>query len=225
MPLYHHREAAMQKDYVHVTISLLAMLLRTKATKGDYSITLLQNLTDTVIELEDVLIARIGIEEKIHEADGGYKQPVYIINSLARLEYCICLTFLKEPKILSVSLYGSNDKAACNDLQTWIHIDHLKQMFASTEEQMVEQWEKKVLIGLSTCIIYQDIADNNINHDMQDAEQSAWLWYKAYSNNLQEPQDSFTVQSGHARQEFDDAEDLSQVWCTVSNGQAHSTLN
>lgn len=57
----------MQKDYVHIAISLLAMLLRTKATEGDYSITLLQNLTDAVIELEDVLIERIGMEEKIHE--------------------------------------------------------------------------------------------------------------------------------------------------------------
>lgn len=40
MPLHHHQEVAMQKDYVHVTISLLAMLLRTKANKGDYSIPL-----------------------------------------------------------------------------------------------------------------------------------------------------------------------------------------
>ncbi|KAG2743925.1 hypothetical protein P692DRAFT_201675464, partial [Suillus brevipes Sb2] len=54
-PLHRHQEAAMQKDYVRVTTSLLAMLLRTKANEGDYSIPLPQNLTDAVIELEDAL--------------------------------------------------------------------------------------------------------------------------------------------------------------------------
>lgn len=30
---------------------------------------------------------------------------------------------------------------------------------------MVEQWEQKVLIGLSTHITYQDIVNNNVNHN------------------------------------------------------------
>jgi hypothetical protein len=195
------------------------MLLRTKANEGDYSIPLPQNLTDAVIELEDALTERMGVEEKIHgvltkvwmvrwakqednpipcpterfmalsmlEADGGHKQPVCVTNPLARLEYCIRLACLKELKILSASLYSGNDESACDALQTWfteknnspfsrirslqhrasaiayktmslprmwwldrkewhkmlykgdrIHIDHLRQMFASTEEQMVE---------------------------------------------------------------------------------------
>ncbi|KAG2110465.1 hypothetical protein BD769DRAFT_1674624 [Suillus cothurnatus] len=47
-----------------------------------------------------------------------------------------------------------------------IHIDRLRQMFALTEEQIVELWEKKVLVGLSTRVTYQDIADDNTNHDV-----------------------------------------------------------
>lgn len=127
------------------------MLLRTQANEGDYSITLPQNLTNAAIKLEDVLIERVGMEEKIHkvltkvwmvrwakqednsipypterfmalstlEANRGHKQSIYITNPLARLEYYIHPVCLKELKILSVSLYGNNDKAACDVLQTW----------------------------------------------------------------------------------------------------------
>ncbi|KAG2045750.1 hypothetical protein BDR06DRAFT_1015331 [Suillus hirtellus] len=149
------------------------------------------------------------------EADGGHKQPVYVTNPLARLEYCIRFVCLKELKILSASLYGGDDEAACDALQTWftektnspfsrirslqhrasaiayktmslprvwwldrrtwhemlykgdkIHINDLRQMFASTEERMVELWEKKVLVGLNIRVNYQDIADDNTNHDV-----------------------------------------------------------
>ncbi|KAG2088572.1 uncharacterized protein F5147DRAFT_525879, partial [Suillus discolor] len=149
------------------------------------------------------------------EADGGHKQPVYVTNPLARLEYCIRFVCLKELKILSASLYGGDDEAACDALQTWftektnspfsrirslqhrasaiayktmslprvwwldrrtwhemlykgdkIHINDLRQMFASTEEQMVELWEKKILLGLNIRVTYQDIADDNTNHDV-----------------------------------------------------------
>ncbi|KAG2030468.1 hypothetical protein BDR03DRAFT_987079 [Suillus americanus] len=245
-PLHRHQEAATQKDYVRIATSLLAMLLR--ADEGeDYSIPLPEDLIDAIIELEDALTEKTGVEEKIHavltkvwmvkwtkqegnpipcpterfmalstlEADGGHKQPVYVTNPLARLEYCIRLVCLKELKILSASLYGGDDEAACDALQTWftektnspfsrirslqhrasaiayrtmspscvwwldretwhellyggnrIHIDRLRQMFAGTEEQMVELWEKKVLVGLSTRVVYEDIADDNTNHDV-----------------------------------------------------------
>ncbi|KAG1855255.1 hypothetical protein F4604DRAFT_1590815, partial [Suillus subluteus] len=213
----------------------------------DGALRLLEDLLDAIIELEDALTEKTGVEEKIHavltkvwmvkwtkhegnpipcpterfmalstlEADGGHKQPVYVTNPLARLEYCIRLVCLKELKILSASFYGGDDEAACDAIQTWftektnspfsrirslqhrasaiayrtmspscvwwldreawhellyggnkIHIDCLRQMFAGTEEQMVELWEKKVLVGLSTRVAYEDIADDNTNHDV-----------------------------------------------------------
>ncbi|KAG2063370.1 hypothetical protein BDR04DRAFT_1123305 [Suillus decipiens] len=245
-PLHRHQQAATQKDYVRVTTSLIAMLLRIDEEE-DYSIPLPENLLDALIDLEDALIENMGVEENIHavltkvwmvkwakeegnplpcpterfmalstlEADGGHKEPVHVTNPLARLEYCIRLVCLKELKILSASLYDGDDEAACDALQTWftektnspfsrirslqhrasaiafktmsmpcvwwvdkstwhellfkgnkVHIDHLRQMFASTEEQMVELWEKKVLVGLSTRVTYQDIADDNTNHNV-----------------------------------------------------------
>ncbi|KAG1742875.1 hypothetical protein EDB19DRAFT_1827580 [Suillus lakei] len=63
----------------------------------------------------------------------------------------------------------------CLDRNTWhemlykgnkIHIDHLGQMFALTEEQMVELWENKVLVGLSTHVSYQEIIDDGTNHNV-----------------------------------------------------------
>lgn len=47
-----------------------------------------------------------------------------------------------------------------------IYIDHLRQIFASTEKQIMKQWEKKVPIRLSMHVTYQDIADNNTNYDV-----------------------------------------------------------
>ncbi|KAG2088558.1 uncharacterized protein F5147DRAFT_780951 [Suillus discolor] len=60
---------------------------------------------------------------------------------------------------------------------------------------------------------------------MLKAERSARLWYRSYTNDLQEHQDSFTAQPDHARQELDYSKDLSQVWRAVRNGQAHPALN
>lgn len=291
------------------------------------------------------------------EADGGHKQPVYVTNPLARLEYCIRFVCLKELKILSASLYGGDDEAACDALQTWftektnspfsrirslqhrasaiayktmslprvwwldrrtwhemlykgdkIHINDLRQMFASTEEQMVELWEKKVLVGLNIRVTYQDIADDNTNHDvgysfLSDRRNACFadrdrflkaltgekelfsrfavvrnghlIWnmgtlmgwlrdyaefqklvlircemlsgapgrgteltamtyrntkactgiMSTYGHIPMRLTDSFTAQPGHARQELDYAEDLSQVWRAVRNGQAHPALD
>ncbi|KAG1728038.1 uncharacterized protein EDB91DRAFT_1086206 [Suillus paluster] len=96
----------------------------------------------------------------------------------------------EETKILSASTFDGDDEAALDSLlpctmsmpQVWwtdrkkweemlykgnkVHIDHLRQMFALMESKQVDLWENKVLVGISMCVCYKDIKDNNTNHDV-----------------------------------------------------------
>jgi len=47
-----------------------------------------------------------------------------------------------------------------------VHIDCLRRMFSSMENKLVDIWEKKVLAGISIRICYQDLKDDNTNHDV-----------------------------------------------------------
>jgi hypothetical protein len=47
-----------------------------------------------------------------------------------------------------------------------VHIDQLRTMFTSMESKLVELWETKVLAGIRIRICYQEIKDDNTNHDV-----------------------------------------------------------
>jgi hypothetical protein len=47
-----------------------------------------------------------------------------------------------------------------------VHIDHLREMFASMESKLVDLWENKVLAGISIRVSYDDIKDDNTNHSI-----------------------------------------------------------
>lgn len=289
------------------------------------------------------------------EADGSHKEPVYVTNPLAKLEYCIRLTCLKEVNASSTFM---DEEAALNSLQPWftektnsafsrirslqhrasaiaystmslprvwwtdqrkwqemlyrgekVHIHQLRTMFASMESKLVELWENKVLAGISIRICYQDIKDDNTNHDvgysfLSDhrnaffADRMQFLkaiikdqrvfdkfavmrsgrlvwnkgalreWLRDYAEfqklvlarcemlsgapgrgteltamtyrntkvrgpspvawahaNQEERIDAFSAQSSDAREESDDAENISQVWGDVRTRQADTPLH
>jgi len=47
-----------------------------------------------------------------------------------------------------------------------IHIDQLHNMFAASEETIINLWEQKILKGISIHVDYQDLADSLGNHDL-----------------------------------------------------------
>lgn len=51
--------------------------------------------------------------------DGTHKQPHEITQYFAKFEYCICLTCLKEIKLLAARKYDNNEEQACKYLSDW----------------------------------------------------------------------------------------------------------
>ncbi|KAG2126628.1 uncharacterized protein EDB93DRAFT_1096999 [Suillus bovinus] len=47
-----------------------------------------------------------------------------------------------------------------------VHIDDLREIFASMEEKMVDLWENKVLAGIKMRVCYDNIVDDISNHDV-----------------------------------------------------------
>ncbi|KAG1735322.1 uncharacterized protein EDB91DRAFT_1083776 [Suillus paluster] len=192
-PLHQHQEMATLKEYIHPTAALLVMLIRTDK-EASYFVLLPACLEDVIHDLQVSLMNEERIIQSMHEvlkqADGGHKEASYVMNPLAKLEYCIQLVCLEETKILSASTFDGDDEAALDSLlpctmstpRVWwtdrkkweemlykgnkVHIDHLRQMFALMESKLVDLWENKVLVGISMHVCYEDIKDDNTNHDV-----------------------------------------------------------
>ncbi|KAI6044356.1 hypothetical protein EDC04DRAFT_2889809 [Pisolithus marmoratus] len=121
--------------------------------------------------------------------DGSFKHPKEVTKLIAKFEYCMRLTFLKEIRAHASADTNVDEAAACDDLQPWFneknystfaHLHSLQHRASAIafstmalpnvckifQDVMVSTWENKVLKGLKLRVDYEHIVDDPSNRNM-----------------------------------------------------------
>ncbi|KAI6011474.1 hypothetical protein EDC04DRAFT_2609873 [Pisolithus marmoratus] len=129
MPFHHHQCGETMANYTLLVMALIWMLARA-GDNCSYCPPLPNTLCTKMLSLVTL------------ERDGKHKEPKSVTHYLSKLEYCMCLVFLKELKQQSASSFGQDDEKA------------------SSAKAIVTLWEQRVLQGINMCISYDALADD-----------------------------------------------------------------
>ncbi|KAG1854259.1 hypothetical protein F4604DRAFT_1591328, partial [Suillus subluteus] len=169
-----------------------------------------QNDQNLIADLTELCLALLTAQK-----DGSFKEPKDVTGIIAKDEYCMRATFVKEIKDRVTKGVAADEEEACNALEPWftektnstfsrlrslqhrassiafdtmslpkliwtdgihwttmlykgnrIDLKDTCEMFAETEERLVDLWENKVLKGLQIRTDYDFIADDLTNRDV-----------------------------------------------------------
>ncbi|KAI5993057.1 hypothetical protein F5J12DRAFT_786048 [Pisolithus orientalis] len=216
-PFHKHLYESTMKQYIVPVVILLAMLIRQQYSGGPFSGSdpkLLDLLAVLCIGQGDAeafpliheLLFQLWSTAWKHQGDGdivnpterclalmtlredgAFKEPHQVTPIIARLEYCMRLTFLMEIQIHSCmqSDPQKDDEEHCSDLKnffvwwtdtkTWktmlyqgeqVDFADLCKVFEGTEAKLVEAWEQGILMGQDIRVDYDKIAEDLVNKDI-----------------------------------------------------------
>ncbi|KAI6117140.1 hypothetical protein EDD16DRAFT_1520180 [Pisolithus croceorrhizus] len=96
--------------------------------------------------------------------DGAFKEPQEVTPVIARLEYCMYLTFLKEIHQCMHLDPDSDELDHCLALESFFtEKTYLCKVFQETEAKLVQIWEEGILMGQDIRVEYDKIADDLVN--------------------------------------------------------------
>ncbi|KAI5996590.1 hypothetical protein F5J12DRAFT_785376 [Pisolithus orientalis] len=210
-PFHKHLYESTMKQYIIPVVILLAMLIRQQYSGGPFSGSnpkLLDLLAVLRIGQEDTealsliheLLFQLWSTAWKHQGDrdivdpterclalmtlredGAFKEPHQVTPIIARLEYCMRLTFLMEIHSHMESDPQKDEEEHCSDLEsffventryTFSHLGEqvdfadLCKVFEGTEVKLVEAWEQGILMGHDIRADYDRIAEDLVNKDV-----------------------------------------------------------